>query len=67
MRKLILLFFLGLFSTLFVQAQFAKVDHRETAIFTSEEWKYHVGTTAPDPNWRDDTYNDASWSAAKAG
>jgi len=65
MRKIILFFLLGLLSTAFVQAQYAKVDHWETAIFTSEEWRYHVGTTAPDSNWRDRTFVDTGWSKAK--
>ncbi len=58
---------LGLLSFAAALAQYGKVDHWETAIFTSEEWRYHVGNTAPDPNWKSETFNDNSWLKGKGG
>ncbi|MBD81417.1 MAG: hypothetical protein CL840_21040 [Crocinitomicaceae bacterium] len=48
-------------------AQYGHIDHWETAIFTSEQWRYFVGTTAPDSTWNDTTYDDSHWPKGKGG
>jgi hypothetical protein len=48
-------------------AQYGHVDHWETAIYASEIWKYHVGTTAPDSGWNGRFYGDTAWAAGKGG
>ena len=43
------------------------VDHWETAVNSTDTWKYFVGTTNPDTNWRNNAFNDASWQSGPGG
>ncbi|REJ80143.1 MAG: T9SS C-terminal target domain-containing protein [Bacteroidetes bacterium] len=43
------------------------VDHYEAAVKASNTWKYWVGNSAPDTNWRNLGFNDASWSSGQGG
>ncbi len=43
------------------------VHHFETVVNGNQQWKYLVGTTEPDSNWRKLTFNDATWSAGNGG
>ncbi len=61
------LFVFTLLASSTVLGQYGKVDHWETAIFASEEWRYHVGTTEPDTNWRERTFDHSAWSVGKGG
>ncbi|HNP48463.1 MAG TPA: CotH kinase family protein [Bacteroidia bacterium] len=42
-------------------------DHWETAVTASTTWKYFVGTSQPDTNWRNLSFNDGSWSSGHGG
>lgn len=37
------------------------INHWETAVFDNDTWKYFVGSSEPDTNWRKLSFNDASW------
>ncbi|MCB0401517.1 MAG: CotH kinase family protein [Flavobacteriales bacterium] len=54
-----------LFSAISLPAQ--QVNHWETAVFETDIWRYFVGTTEPDTNWRKVSFNDASWSSGPGG
>lgn len=42
--------------------------HWETAVYENDTWKYRVNTTAPpDTNWRNNSFNDASWTSGIGG
>jgi hypothetical protein len=43
------------------------VHHWETAVNASTTWKYFVGTSQPDTNWRNLSFNDAAWSSGPGG
>ncbi len=43
------------------------VDHWETAVKASTTWKYFAGTSQPDTNWRNSSFNDAGWSSGTGG
>ncbi len=42
-------------------------NHWETAVSAQTTWKYFVGTSAPDTNWRNLNFNHASWSSGTGG
>ncbi|MBK7853433.1 MAG: CotH kinase family protein [Bacteroidetes bacterium] len=42
-------------------------DHWETAVTASTTWRYFVGTSQPDTNWRNLSFNDGSWSTGQGG
>ncbi len=62
MRALFILLLTLPFSTTFGQ-----IDHWETVIHASDTWRYFVGTTAPDPNWKALGFNDATWPQGPGG
>lgn len=37
------------------------IDHYEVPVYFAFPWRYFVGTSEPDSNWRYPGYNDASW------
>lgn len=43
------------------------VDHWETAIFNNDIWRYFVGASEPDANWRSLSYDDVSWAQGHGG
>jgi hypothetical protein len=43
------------------------VNHFETVVYDSDEWKYFVGTSDPGTAWMSNTFDDASWSAGVGG
>jgi hypothetical protein len=43
------------------------VHHWETAVKASTTWKYFVGSSQPDTNWRNLSFNDAGWSSGTGG
>ncbi len=43
------------------------VDHWETPVAATDTWKYFVGTSNPDTNWRNNSFNDAPWSSGVGG
>ncbi len=42
-------------------------DHWETAVSANNVWKYYSSAAAPDTNWRNLSFNDASWSSGRGG
>ncbi len=45
------------------------VNHWEAAVKADQSttWKYFAGTSQPDTNWRNLSFNDGSWSSGPAG
>ncbi len=43
------------------------VDHWETAVKASTSWKYFAGTSQPDTNWRNLSFDDSGWSSGTGG
>jgi len=43
------------------------IDHWETAVFNNDTWRYFVGTSEPDANWRSLSYDDSGWAQGKGG
>ena len=43
------------------------VNHWQTVVNANSVWKYFLGTTEPDSNWRKVNYNDTNWSSGKGG
>ena len=43
------------------------VDHWEMAVNASTNWRYFAGTSQPDTNWRNLTFNDGSWPSGNGG
>jgi len=43
------------------------VDHWETAVNASATWRYFVGTSSPDTNWRNLSFIDGSWATGNGG
>jgi hypothetical protein len=58
---------LSWFSFSFSVAGIHSVDHWETAVYSSDIWKYFVGHSEPDTNWRALSFNDAPWPQGPGG
>ena len=43
------------------------IDHWETAVFENDYWKYYVGISEPDSNWRTVSFNDSLWQNGQGG
>ncbi len=43
------------------------IDHWETIIYSNDTWKYKLGTSEPDANWRNLTFDDSSWLEGEGG
>ena len=52
-------------SGLFLSGQ--SINHWETVVFNTDNWKYRPGNSEPDPNWRSLSYDDGSWSEGPGG
>lgn len=61
--SLLLLFFIGFWEL--VQCQ--TINHWETAVFNNDIWKYFVGTSEPDANWRSLSFIDSGWTQGPGG
>ena len=64
MKYSYLLLFLFLFSN---NALFAQIDHWETAVYASDEWQYHLGTSNPPADWKTLGFNDSDWETGIGG
>ncbi len=42
-------------------------NHWETAVTAQTTWKYFVGTSQPDTNWRNLSFNQTNWSSGTGG
>jgi len=43
------------------------VNHWETAVVATGTWKYFAGTSNPDTNWRNTSFNDGPWQTGTGG
>ncbi|TAH40730.1 MAG: T9SS type A sorting domain-containing protein [Bacteroidetes bacterium] len=43
------------------------VDHWETAVTANSTWRYFIGTSEPDTNWRNPSFNPAGWPSGPGG
>ncbi len=43
------------------------IDHLEVPVYFNFPWKYFVGVSEPDSNWKEPTYNDAAWPTGLGG
>ena len=43
------------------------VDHWETAVNASTQWRYAVGSNSIDTNWRNLGFNESAWSQGQGG
>ena len=62
----------GIFLTFFligswnlVQSQI--VNHWETVVYNNDTWRYFVGTSEPDANWRLLSFDDSAWLQGPGG
>ncbi|MBC8384513.1 MAG: CotH kinase family protein, partial [Candidatus Cloacimonetes bacterium] len=55
---------LGLLLVLSFSTSFA---HWETAVFSSDEWKYFIGNTEPESDWKDVSFDDSNWESGNGG
>ncbi len=53
------------FTGLFLSGQ--NINHWETVVFNTDNWKYRPGSSEPDPNWRSLSYDDGSWAEGPGG
>ncbi len=58
-----LLLFSG--SVLFSSSQ--TVNHWETAVLNNDTWRYFIGLSEPDQNWRSLSFNDSTWLQGPGG
>jgi hypothetical protein len=49
------------------QGQGQSVDHWETVVFSNDTWRYFVGTSEPNANWRLLTFDDSGWALGQGG
>jgi len=43
------------------------INHWETVLFNNDTWRYFVGTSEPDINWRSLIFNDTGWPEGPGG
>ena len=66
MKKLsLLIIFLSLASWHLAHSQV--IDHWETAVFNNDTWRYFIGTSEPDANWRSLSFSDGDWAQGTGG
>ncbi len=41
--------------------------HWETAVYATDTWRFRLGTSEPDPAWKDPGFDDAFWSLGPGG
>ncbi len=64
-KSLFLIVLLSLISWRNAQGQ--SINHWETAVFNNDIWRYFVGTSEPDANWRTLSFDDSSWAYGPGG
>jgi len=43
------------------------IDHWETVVFAADDWRYFVGVSEPEHNWRDADFDARHWPAGPGG
>ena len=64
MKKTLTLLTYLLFIPIF---SFTQVNHWETIVYNTDEWRYFIGNSEPPSNWATPTFNDASWLNGRGG
>jgi hypothetical protein len=59
MKQISILIFAFLLQMQFTYSQ--TINHWETAVFKNDTWRYFVGTSEPDANWRTLSFSDTNW------
>lgn len=60
--------YLFLFCLIFLlQETHAQIDHWETAVYASDEWRYHLGTSNPENDWKEIDFDDSGWESGTGG
>ncbi|MCX6261680.1 MAG: hypothetical protein NTY95_12790, partial [Bacteroidia bacterium] len=65
MKRTLLFIFLSGSSCFFLHGQ--TINHWETAVFNTDIWRYWIGTSEPDQNWRSLSFEDSSWPEGPGG
>ncbi len=58
------IFFLAIFFRLNAQTA---IDHWEMIVKANDNWRYHIGLTAPPTDWFEPNFDDASWAEGPGG
>lgn len=66
MRKWLLIFFV-LFTNTSLIAEAQSSSHWETAIFSTNNWRYRPGISEPGTDWRTLNFDDSSWAEGPGG
>jgi hypothetical protein len=66
MKKVVILLLLFLIC-FWDMVQCQTINHWETAVFKNDIWRYFVGTSEPDANWRSYSFNDTGWPHGPGG
>ena len=64
-KHVVILIFFQL--TIFFSAITQTIHHWETAVFKDDSWKYFVGKSEPDAQWRQLNFDDSSWNSGQGG
>ena len=65
LRIILSIIFLSIFAT--DNAYCQSVDHWETVVFSNDTWRYFVGISEPNTNWRLLTFDDTDWALGQGG
>ena len=66
MKRLFIVLLIGIYG-LNATAQDSCINHWETVIYESDEWRYAVDSAFQDQDWKLEAYNDSLWSKGKGG
>ncbi len=58
------IFFLAIFFRLNAQTA---IDHWEMIVKANDNWRYHIGLTAPPADWFEPNFDDSSWAEGPGG
>ena len=64
MKRILAILFGTLFCSNFL---FSQIDHWETIIYASDEWKYRLGDSEPSAEWISPTFDDSDWEEGTGG
>ena len=59
--------FAFLIGCLFCLPVFSQIHHWETVVYSTDEWRYFVGQSAPPSNWKQANFDDSIWLLGAGG
>lgn len=65
MKRFLLFLLLSDIPLIFMSGQI--INHWETAVFNTDTWRFQIGFSEPDENWRTLSFEDSSWSEGPGG